>query len=170
MKVDTKTAMKTASSSPTAMKAASSPPKKISAGKGNAVMKKPASNQIVLAKRPRDDDGSDDSSDSEKDLELRDRIKARKFRSIWNTLEPSTRVAYSEAKGSGRGDSRELCSKIVNSTVERTDGGKLVINENNPILKEIKQRYTDKYMDDKQGGAHDNNIVNTYTAHLYIHI
>ena len=97
-----------------------------------------------------DDETSDESSVDEV---LRDRIKARKFRSIWATLDDQIRKAYTNAKGSGRGDARDVQTKIINQVIRKNNKGNYVVDDAAPILKEIQQRSKEKYYDSMHEGV-----------------
>ena len=93
--------------------------------------------------------------------QLRDRLKARKFRSIWSDLGDSVKQAYADAKGSGKGDSRERQTNLINQVIARR-GNKFVFNPEAPILKEIKEREKKKFMQNLKGGDGGNERAQHY--------
>ena len=80
------------------------------------------SKECELASSATDDDGDDD------DDALRDRIKARRFMDIWDSLSSQTQEAYQTAKGNGRGEKRQQTTQMINNVIQRR-GNKLAVVE-----------------------------------------
>ena len=112
------------------------------------------------AKKANKEEEDSDVAD-EAQTQLRDRLKARKFRSVWSELGDSVKQAYAEAKGSGKGDSRERQTNIINQVIARK-GKKFVFNPEAPILKEIKEREKKKFMQNLKGGDGGNERAQYY--------
>eukprot|EP00969_Alexandrium_andersonii_P361589 15457910-Alexandrium_andersonii.AAC.1 len=95
--------------------------------------------------------GPQDGGDSQGASEGRNRVKARKFRSIFDDLPEEIRAAVLEARADKSGKARSKESAIINEVIKSVEG-KLTVCTSGPKIKEVLSKGTRKFKTDAAHG------------------
>ncbi len=106
------------------------------------VTKRPAGQ---VRKRPAAHEGSSSQATDDKDLSLGDRIKARKFKQILDSLPDMIEEEFEKVR-----NCRRVCNTLINKVIDRK-GGKLEV-QTRPVLEELAQRIRRQQKDDLAKG------------------
>ncbi len=82
---------------------------------------------------------------------LRDRVKARKFHELFDSLPSHIQQCFKEA-GKERGCKRDRQTEVINACFEK-HGTQLILCENAAIFRDFQQRKDKKFKTDQAGGA-----------------
>ena len=135
--------------------------------KDDAVAKRPAAKVVMkrpakVAKKPsgastcKNDDDDHDDITIELNPEsagkvLRDRVKAAKFKNMWDALPEPVKEAYNAAGRYRDGSARDRQSLIVNNMFKKK-GNKYISMHDSPEFTQKLKQYEDKYNDESNEG------------------
>ncbi len=132
--------------------------------KAKATMKRPAAADVDVEVDAVVHEEAQSSGEGSLQLEMRDRIKARKFKELWDVLPDSVKLEFDQAGRCRDGTGRQRQTELVNNFIQRK-GNKLVTMEHLPEFRELIERYKEKYVDEGTRGPTQHSLVALIQLH-----